>query len=91
MKTKELTYRESIMEYYKELHNGSVHQVKECSMTTHPLYEYRLGELPEDKTYRDRITAIRKTCIDCCGGNKEVNECIFTDCHLYKFRNPRQI
>ena len=40
------------------------------------------------------IKAIRKHCIECCGGShKEVRECNRVDCHLYPYRmgiNPRR-
>lgn len=90
MKTKKLNISKAISLYYLWLSGNSPKNRRDCSMTTHPLYPYRLGELPEDKTYLDRRKAVRQHCIECSGGNPgEVNDCIFKDCQLYNFRHIR--
>lgn len=78
--------RQAVRQYYLWLHCGSHKGVRECPMTDHPLYPYRLNKLPKDKTGLDRAKAIRKNCLMCAGSCKGVNECNFKECSLFKFR-----
>ena len=77
----------AIRKHYLWLCLGSAYEVKLCPMTTHPLYPYRFGKLPEGKTPTDRAKAIRECCLECCGGEApSVRKCKFIDCDLWGYR-----
>jgi len=82
-----MTRRTAIRKYYKWLHCGSAYGVERCTMTTHPLYPYRSGKMPEGKTGKDRDKAIRENCLICAGDRAERRNCPFTDCSLWEFRS----
>ncbi len=79
----------AIRKYYMWLCKGSAHEVKMCSMTDHPLWEWRLGRTPE-KPKLSKPQAIRKTCLMCCETRDQVTICPFTDCPLWQFRTGKR-
>lgn len=65
---------------------GSQKEVRECPIDWCPLYEYRLGHRPKEKTLTP-MRAIRAHCIACCDGNiREPSLCTAIKCPLYAYK-----
>lgn len=81
---------QAIRKYYLWLHKGSSDGVRDCPMTDHPLYEWRLGHKPENPRL-PKPHAIRAHCLDCTGNSyRAVSECPFPECPLWEFRSGRR-
>lgn len=49
-------------------------------------------KLTEESYYGTRMQAIRKKCIDCCGGDRnEVKRCHIKNCPLWVFRLAKKV
>jgi hypothetical protein len=86
-----MTRRKAIRKWYVWWCGGSAYEVRKCSSTTHPLYPYRSGKMPEGKTPKDREKAIQEWCLMCAGNQAERRNCSFTDCPLWEFRSGRRV
>lgn len=57
-----------------------------CTVPECPLYGYRFGKLPDQKTAYDRMRAIVRFCRECNGEQRYVDECKAEFCPLYPYR-----
>lgn len=61
--------------------------VRQCPAISCPVDPYRFGHRNQDAA-KTPCKAIKAKCTDCSGFDaKERNNCKFTDCQLYEFRN----
>ena len=66
---------------------GSPKEVRECTHSECPLYQYRFGKRPQEKTLTP-MKAIRAHCVACCNGNtREANLCPAQSCPLQAFKS----
>lgn len=69
---------------------GSSKEVRECSFTDCPLYEYRLGHRPKEKMLTP-MKAIRAHCVACCDGNvREPALCTAKKCPLWAYKSGKR-
>lgn len=65
---------------------GFAKEVRICLFFDCPLYEYRLGHRPKEKSLTP-MKAIRAHCISCCGGSvREPTMCTAKKCPLHAYR-----
>jgi len=81
----------AVKEKCLECGEGTYLDIKNCEITSCPLYHFRLGKGTKDRG--SRLKAIRKYCLYCMKNNSnEVRECHLTSCPLWIYRfgkNPK--
>lgn len=83
--------RKRAIKYYCLECMGFIHaEVEVCTMPECPLFPYRLGKLPKNKTAEDRKKDIRRHCLECCSGDSEyIFNCPSLMCPVHPFRLPK--
>lgn len=65
---------------------GSSKEVRSCTISDCPLYEYRLGHRPQQKILTP-MRAIRAHCVSCCNGStREPTLCTAKKCPLQPYK-----
>ncbi len=80
------TRRLAIKYYCLECICYDYQEMKNCTVPECPLYLYRLGSMPENKTPRDRTKAIRAFCMECSGAKEYISECPSILCPVHPYR-----
>ena len=69
---------------------GSAKEVRSCTFTECPLYEYRSGHRPTEKVLTP-MKAIRAHCVSCCNGNiREASLCTAKKCPLHAYKKGKR-
>jgi hypothetical protein len=83
------TRKRAIRYYCQECVGFNYQEVVDCTMRECPLFPYRLGKIPKEKTAQDRSKAIRNHCLECCSGDTDyISNCPSSLCPVHPFRLP---
>ncbi len=81
------TRRLAIRYYCLECVGFDYSEMANCTMPECPLFQYRFGTLPEEKTPIDRAKAIRNFCMECsCGDPEYIADCPAKLCPAQPYR-----
>jgi hypothetical protein len=86
-KTVPYSRRLAIRYYCMECVGFSPAEVSACTESQCPLYLYRFGDVPENRTSQDRAKAIRMHCLECTSDDKDyIAECPSPLCPTHPYR-----